>query len=573
MKRVLGYLKPYAASMTWGGVIKFIGTIMDLCIPWILAYMVDTIVPTKQVRPILLWGFLMIVCSVIALVGNVAANRMASRVARDTTRRLRHDLFCKILHLSCGQVDAFTVPSLVSRLSSDTYNVHQMFGMMQRVGVRAPILLLGGILVTLTLDPVLTLVMVAVLPFICLVVGLVSKHGIPLYRSVQKTADRLVRVVQENAAGIRVIKALSKTEYEKGRFEEVNREVFQKEIRAGNTMSVTSPMMNLLLNTGLILVILAGAFRVSSGATQPGKIIAFLSYFTIILNAMIMVTRIFMTYSKASASAARITEVLDAPEKMPIMPDDTIPTEDHISFNHVFFSYLGKQHDVEDIDFHLKRGETLGVIGATGSGKSTILALLLRFYDADQGVIRLNGRDIRSIPREIYHTKFGVVFQNDFLFADTIRENVAFGRTLRAEQLEQAVRYAQAGFALEDWPEGLEHPLTIKASNLSGGQKQRLLIARALAADPEILILDDSSSALDYRTDANLRRTLAEAFPHTTTILIAQRISSLQNADHILMLEEGRIVGSGTHKELLETCEAYRAIYQSQMGEREASSL
>lgn len=566
MRKILTYLRPYVPGMLLGLAIKFIGTIMDLLLPWILAYTIDEIVPVRSIRLIVIWGLVMVLCSVVALVTNIVANRMASKVARDTTEAVRHDLFKKISYLSCRQVDEFSIPSLEARLTTDTYNIHQMIGMMQRLGVRAPILLLGGIIVTLALEPVLSLVLILVLPFIGVLIYLVSKKSIPLYTGLQQAVDALVRTVRENIAGIRVIKALSKTTYEKQRFSVVNAEVVKREKRAGITMALTNPMMNLFLNLGLTLVIIVGAYRVNAGLTQPGKIIAFLTYFTIILNAMLSITRMFVLYSKGTASAGRICQVLDTPEDLELEPLDHIDNGCHISFDHVSFSYHKGKDSITDISFALKQGETLGIIGATGSGKSTLVRLLMRLYDTDKGEIRINGDDIRGIPSRELHTKFGIVFQNDVLFADTIAANIDFGRGLSREQLAAASASAQAKEFIDSLADGYEHMLTIKSSNLSGGQKQRILISRALAAHPEILILDDSSSALDYKTDSLLRKALSENFGGTTAIIIAQRVSSVLHADHILVMEDGRALGYGTHEQLLQSCESYREISMSQMG-------
>lgn len=566
MNRVIGYLKPYLGRMSLGLVIKFVGALMDLFLPWILSYMIDEVVPLRNTNLILLWGGVMILCGILALVTNVVANRMASWVARNATEHIRHDLFSKIMLLSSKQIDDFTLPSLELRLTSDTYNVHRMVSMMQRLGIRAPILLLGGIAITLMLEPYLSLVLILTLPFIALLVYSVSKRGIPMYTALQQGVDRMVRVVRENISGVRVIKALSKTEYEKGRFASANENVVSLEKKAGITMALTNPMMNLFLNGGLTLVILVGAWRVNAGLTQPGKIIAFLTYFTIILNAMLSITRMFVMYSKGSASASRISEVLDIPEDLVVVDKPIVQEEAHIVFDHVDFSYQKKEYNLEDIYFTLKRGETLGIIGATGSGKSTIVSLLMRLYDVDQGQIRINGKPVESYPAEELYTMFGVVFQNDFLIAESIQENIDFGRDLTMEQIERAARAAQAGDFIDALDDGFDHCLTARGTNLSGGQKQRLLVARALAKHPEILILDDSSSALDYKTDARLRNQLKEKFDDITTIIIAQRISSIMQADHILVLDEGKEIGYGTHAELMATCDIYREISTSQMG-------
>lgn len=570
MKRIFSqYLRPYLPRMTVGLTIKFIGTIMDLLLPWILSYLIDDVVPLGQLSLILWWGIIMILCAAAALVTNIIANRMAARVAQMTTQTLRHDLFNKISALSCRQADVFGIPSLESRLTTDTYNIHQMTGMMQRLGVRAPILLLGGIMITLRLEPVLSLILIATLPLLGGIIFYISRKGIPLYTRLQAGIDTMVRTVRENITGIRVIRALSKTDYECNRFSSVNQTVVQREKKAGITMALTNPVMNLMLNTGLTAVILVGAWRVNLGLTQPGKILAFLTYFTIILNALMSINRMFMMFSKGSASAARITEVLDTPEELLVQPA-ALPAPqadmDAIVFDHVSFSYEKKADNLTDLSFRLKRGETLGIIGATGSGKSTILHLLMRLYDPDSGEIRIDGRRIDTIPAEELHRLFGVVFQGDILFAGTIAANIDFGGGLSRQEIQQAADCAQAGEFIGRLSDGLDHRLTAKGTNLSGGQKQRVLIARALAAHPAILLLDDSSSALDYQTDAKLRAALREHFRDITTIVVAQRISSVMQADHILVMDDGCAVGYGTHAELMECCPLYREIGKSQIG-------
>lgn len=563
MKRVFAYLKPYIGRMFFGFLIKALGSFMDLGLPWVLAFIIDDIIPQNQVSLILWWGVVMVFLSIGARTFNIVANRMAARVARNTVQQLRHDLFQKILSLSGTQLDYFTISSLESRMTSDTYNIHNMIGMMQRIGVRAPILLVGGIIITSTLEPILTLILVGILPLLAMVVYFVSKKGIPLYTKLQLAVDKLVQVVRENITGVRVIKALSKTQYEKERFHQVNTEVSSNEQKAGIVMAVTNPIMNLLLNLGLTLVVIVGAFRVNGGYSQAGKIVAFLSYFAIILQAVMAITRIFVVYSKASASATRIAEVLEAEEDLPEMIFAEEGSQYHVEFDDVSFSYTSEPC-IRNVSFKIKQGESLGIIGSTGSGKSTLINLLMRFYDVQEGSIRLNGKDIRSFDKQQLRKSFGVVYQNDVLFADQISENISLGRDIPLEQVSAAVIDAQADFVSE-LEGGLDYRLSIKGSNLSGGQKQRLLIARALAGNPEILILDDSSSALDYRTDSQLRKAIRENHQGTTSIIIAQRISSVMKLNHILVIEEGQAVGYGTHEELLQSCEVYAEIYQSQL--------
>ncbi|SEW24270.1 ATP-binding cassette, subfamily B [[Clostridium] fimetarium] len=592
MKIIINYLKPHFNRMIVGFVIKFGGTLMDLLLPWILAYIIDEVVPQNNINKVLLWGVAMFFCALFAVLGNIIANRMAAGVAKDATRVLRNDLFEKITSLSFNQMDSFTEASLISRMTSDTYNIHNVIGRMQRLGVRAPILLIGGIALTMTLDPILSLILVASLPLLGVVVFFVSKKGIPLYIEQQSMADLLVRKVRESITGIRVIKALSKTNYEEKQFEKINANVVSKEKKAAIVMAITNPVMNFLLNMGWVLIIIVGASRVNVGLTKPGTIIAFLTYFTIILNAMLSITNLFVLFSKATASANRIEQVLNTCEDLKqvtnvYVDSDTGSYKDsdanrneyadansykdsqvpyRIEFDHVSFSYNKNYYSIEDVSFTLKKGQTLGIIGATGSGKTTIINLLMRFYDVDSGVIKIDGKDIRKYSHDEFYQKFGAVFQNDTLFEDTIYENINLGRELSDKQVEKAAEYAQILDHIKLMKNGFGADVSIKGANLSGGQKQRILIARALAKSPQILILDDSSSALDYKTDATLRNDIKKNFVDTTTIIVAQRVSSVMNSDIIIVVDEGKLVGKGTHEELLLTCQEYREISNLQLG-------
>ncbi len=564
MKTLLSYLSAYKLRMAIGFCIKAAGTLAELFLPLIMAHMIDNVAPAKDILTLSLWGAGMLACAAAGFVGNVVANRMASKVARDTTQRLRADLFSKTLRLSARQTDEATVPSLVSRLSSDTYNVHNMVGMMQRLGVRAPILLVGGVALTFMVDELLALILLAAVPVLAVIVILVSRRGIRLYDELQRRVDGMVRKVRDDHTGIRVIKALSRTQYESDSFRTVNESVVRGETRASTTMGITGPLMNAVLNLGMAAVIFFGAYRVAAGHTMPGDIIAFTSYFTIILNAVITVSRLFVIYSKGGASAKRIAAILALPEQLLSLPDGE--REDSVlRFDNVTFSY-GDVPALHGVSFSLAKGESLGIIGATGSGKSTVAALLLRFYDADEGRVLVDGKDVRTYELSDLRARFGVVFQNDFLMAASVCENIDFERGLAQEDIERAAATARADAFIREHG-GYDAMLTARGANFSGGQKQRLLIARALAASPAFLILDDSSSSLDYRTDAQLRKALPEQLPDTTIIMIAQRISSVRFADKILVLDRGEAVGFGSDEELMRTCALYRSIYASQHGE------
>lgn len=569
MKQLYKYIRPYIAYMLLATFIKLLGAFMELLIPNLMETMLDAKVPAGDLKGIYLYGGLMILAAAACLGFNIIANRMSAVSSGKVTLAVRHDLFERLETLSARQMDELTVSSAESRLTSDTYNINQFLARIQRVGIRAPMLLLGGTVMMLMMDAPLAFVLIALLPIIAIVVYFVTKYSLPLYTRQQSVLDQVVRVVQENITGIRVIKALSKTEYEKARFNDVNDELTRVDRKAGIVTGITNPASSLTMNIGLTLVVLIGAYRVYSGGCKAGVIVAFLQYFVMILNGMMGVTRIFVMYSKAEASAKRVASVLQTPEDLAVLPQEETAEADapHIEFRDVTFSYTGVGTNLSHLSFKLEHGQTLGIIGATGSGKSTVISLLLRLYDVNSGKILIDGQDIRSIPYETLRKKFGVVFQNDFLEAGTIAENIDFFRSLTQEDLGRAAKDAQAGFIREK--EGkMESPVAVRGNNLSGGQKQRLLIARALAANPEILILDDSSSALDYRTDADLRKALRQGYRNTTTVLIAQRISSLRHADLILMLSDGNVIGAGSHQQLMDTCPEYREIAVAQMGDR-----
>ena len=567
MNWIAAILKPLKKRITVGITIKVIGTVVELFIPFLLSYILENVIETNRMGSIVFYGVLMALCALAACVGNIVANRMAAKTTMLFATRMRKELFAKTLHLTARSTDSFTIPSLESRITSDTYNVQNFVGIIQRMGIRAPMLLIGGSIITLIMDRKLALVMIATLPLIFIVVYGISRMGVPLYTRVQQSVDGMVRVVREDAQGIRVIKALSKVDYENARYDKANKTLKRNEARAGTIIGIVNPVMTLLMNMGIVAVVAASAYFVANNTSSTATVIAFMQYFTLVSMAMMMLSRLFVMFTKCAASAKRIQQVLERESELKLVPDDGKGDPDtHISFENVTFSYLGKKNNIQNISFSLKKGETLGIIGPTGSGKSSILRLLMRFYDADEGTIRIHGKDVRSYTPEELTAMFGIAFQNDFVYADTIEENIRFGREIATEDIVRAAKTAQAHDYITSFSEGYSRMVTTGGTNLSGGQRQRLLISRAIAGHPEILILDDASSALDYKTDANLRQALAADIPETTVITVAQRVSSVKNCDLILVVENGEIIGSGKHEHLMETCPEYKEISDSQMG-------
>ena len=585
MKLIFRSMEKYRRMIFSAVILKLLGTLAELAIPYILEHILDDVVPLGNLSQVILWGILMFVAAFVTRTLNVTANRRAIDNAHRVSYDVRQALFRKIAYLDGNRFDSFGLPSLISRMTSDSYNVQSSVQQLQALCIRAPMMLLGGLAVTLIMDPGLAMILVVMLPFLILVVLTVSARGIPLFAAVQSKLDTLVRIMRENITGIRVVKALSKTEYEKRRFAKANGEMTDTDIAASTVMAIPGPFMQFCLNVGLTLVVLLGAKRVNGGTLEPGVILAFLTYFNMITQGVMGLSRIFMTMSKASASANRIDEVLRAESEQKVLSreEGLIPTGSGcIRFEQVGFRYGedsrsggdakdfaggGREKALDGISFSLEKGESLGIIGPTGCGKSTVISLLLRFYDATEGGVFLNGRDVRTYDRDDLRRRFGVCFQNDMVFQDTLRANVDFGRGLEAAAVEDAIRDAMAKEYVDALPEGLEYRADIKGANLSGGQKQRLLVARALAGKPDILILDDSSSALDYKTDAAMRRAIHENYGDVTLIMVAQRVSSVMGMTRILVMDEGKCIGYGTHQELLETCPAYRETFDIQMGD------
>ena len=602
MRFIYRYIKPIKYQIIFVLILKTIASFLELLIPYVLEHIIDDVVLDKSIVKVLIWGFLMIALAVLVRATNVFANRRAVKNATECIYNVRRDLFDKTMNMSGEVFDSFGLPSLTSRMTSDSYNVQNFIRMVQTMGIRAPILLIGGIVVTLVMDAGLASILCIIAPVMVVLVIFISIKGIPLFENVQRKVDNIVRIMRENITGARVVKALSKEEFEKKRFNTGNEELTGADMTASIVMALPGPLMQLFLNSGLTLVVYIGAKRVNAGVTEPGVILAFLTYFNMVLMGVMGVNRLFMMMSKADASAKRIEAAVDAKDTLLVEKsadadgtnvgngyDDVVDVETvdgignetdsiFIDFDHVSFGYAkiedGESIDGElrtraitDIDFKIKKGGSLGIIGATGSGKTTIFNLLMRFYDADKGVIRIEGRDVKTYEKDELHNLFGAVFQNDVLLTGTIKDNIVFGRDISDEDVINAAKAAGAYEFIEKYDDGINHHVNKLGANLSGGQKQRVLISRALAGKPKILILDDASSALDYRTDANVRRAIKDNLPDVTQLIVAQRISSIMNCDEILMLSEGQIIGRGNHEELLKFCEEYKEIFETQMGE------
>ena len=551
-------------------VIKFIGTFLELLIPYVLEYIIDVVAPTKSLKMVLVWGGVMIVLAILCRLFNKTANQRAVTSASKNIYRLRQDLFEKTIYLSSDVIDHITLPSLISRLTSDSYNILSFMQSSQTLGVRAPILLLGGFIVTFSMDRGMAMILAVMAPLIIAIVVFISRKGIPLYTTVQKKLDEVVRIMRENISGIRVIKALGKEKRESHHFEMADKDMEKSEIKAGFTMALPTSIVKVFMNIGLVLVVIIGAVRVSEGTMKPGVILAFLSYFQMIMMGVLTLNRFFLMMSKANASSMRIKDTMDSISSLSITEEESgneKAKEGYIVFDDVSFYYNGSSNAVSHISFSLERGKTLGIIGGTGSGKSTIINLMMRFYDPQKGNIFVDGKNIKSYELPSLRRHFGVVFQNDFIFHDTISSNIKMGRNISDEDMKKAAENAMAAEFIERYEEGYEHYSAIHGAAFSGGQKQRLLISRALSGDSPVIVLDDSSSALDYHTDSMVRKNILSNHKSSSLVIVAERVSAVMNADEILVLHNGEIIGRGRHDHLMESCDEYRDIYQTQMGE------
>ncbi len=581
MKFIWQYMKKLKGKLALSMSLKFCGAIAELALPRILTHIIDEVVPVGELRLVILWGLFMFFIACLTSFFNIAANRAAVRNAKKVAFEIRQDLFERTSTLSGRSFDAIGLPSLTSRMTSDSYNVQQFAQSLQVMCVRAPFLMLGGMIMMYSMDLVLATILLGIIIPLGLFVFFVSRKGIPLFHIVPEKLASVVRIMRENITGIRVVKALSKKDFEERRFDAANEAMFRSNTKASTIMALPGPVMNICLNIGLSLVVYIGARRVNGGLMKPGVILGSLTYFNIILMSVMGLNRIFMMMSKASASAKRIEEVIKTPEDQPVLTLEECLTpsgDEYIRMEHVNFRYQddggpeetsdGQERTLalSDLSFAIRRGESLGIIGPTGAGKSTIIQLLMRFYDVRDGGVFVDGRDVRGYDKDELRRNFGVVFQNDTIFNDTLLNNVDFGRALGEDAVNAAVKDAMAAEFVFGLKGGLDFVADIKGANLSGGQKQRLLIARSLAAKPRILILDDSSSALDYRTDAELRKTLGQNYQDSTLIMVAQRVSSIRNLSHILVLRDGETIGYGTHDELMAACPYYRDIARAQMG-------
>lgn len=572
------YIKPYWKFMILAPLFMIGEVFFDLLQPKLAAYIVNFGVVERNFQVIEHTGLLMVLVAFLSLVTGVSCNFFASRVSQNFSADIREEIFKKIQTFSFENMDKFQSGSLITRMTNDVIQIQNLMQVMLQGLVRAPSLLIGSVVMALLINVKLGLILFGTLLVLIIVLVIPIKFASPLFTKVQEKLDGVNTSIQENLAGIRVVKAFVRADYETKRFQKVNRDYTEISIRAARFIAINSPIVTLIMNICLVAILLYGGNMVWMNTVQVGDLVAFINYVVQVLSSLLMVSGVLMNITQANVSATRIQEVLTMKETM---KDNQVShtsalSASNIVFNNVVFSYNGstnaKDVVLQNIHFKAKRGDTVAIIGSTGAGKTTLVQLIPRLYEATSGSIEIDGRDIRNIALLELRKKIGMILQETILFTGTIRDNIAFGKVNAIqEEIEAATKIAQAHDFISKLPNGYDTIVGQKGVNLSGGQKQRISIARAILIQPPILIMDDSTSALDVATEKKLRVAIEKLSKQTISFMVAQRISSVIDAEKILVMEEGSIVGKGTHKELLATCEVYQDIYQSQFGKRELS--
>lgn len=573
MKKLFKYLKPYMLPTLLAPLFMLLEVAMDLMQPALMSRVIDVGVANADKAYIVRTCILMFVCALLGVTGGLGNMYFSTRAGYGFARDLRSDLYRRIQSFSFSDIDRFKTGSLVTRTTNDVTQIQNAFTTCIRMLVRAPFLCIGGVVMVLVLNAKLSLVVLAAIPFLTAMIVFLLKRGRPLFTSMQEKLDRVNTVMQENLSGIRVVKAFARADHEKAKFKVANDDLCDSTMRAMMMMSMAFPLINLIMNATMILMYAFGGSMVFHGELTPGEIMAFSNYIMQILMSLTMSSFMLMFLSRAGVSICRVLEVLNTQSDIVDGPDaDAAVTRGEVAFDHVSFAYPGQSGNVlSDITFTARAGETVAILGSTGSGKSTLISLIPRLYDASAGSVKIDGRDVRDYHLNTLRGAIGVALQESVLFTGTIEENLRWGdENASPEEIRHAAAIAQADSFVEKLADGYQTELGQRGVNLSGGQKQRLCIARALAKHPRILILDDSTSAVDLATEAEIQKGLRGAFGDMTVFIIAQRISSVMDADRILVMENGRVIDSGKHEELKKRCEVYREIVVSQLGEEAA---
>ena len=570
MKKLNTYLRPYKKELVLGPLFKLLEAVFELLIPALMVLIIDKGIGGTDQAYIVKIGLLMLGLSLIGLLSAFLCQYYASKVSQGFGTELRNGLFKQINTLSYEDLDKLGTNSLTNRLINDVNQVQIAIAMLIRLVIRAPFLCIGGLVMAIYLDFSLSMIILLLLPIFIFFLYLLMHRSVPIYRSIQKKLDKIVRILRENLSGVRVIRGYGRRDYEEERFYQANDDLSKELTRVGRISSLLNPMTSFLTNMAIIAILYFGGLRINLGAMTQGQVIAFISYINLIVLALLVVANLVILFTRAYASAGRIVEIL---EMKPSLKDEEVlyleedkNEEKALEFRQVYFSYEdGLDPVLKNVSFSLNRGESLGIIGVTGSGKTSLLNLIARFYDCQKGQVLVDGRDVKSYRQEDLRKKIGLVPQKSTLFSGTIRDNLSWARPdASLADIERASKISQSHDFVTSLDGAYDFILEEGGSNLSGGQRQRLAIARALVGQGDFLLMDDSLSALDYRTDRNLRRALKEDGKKRTTIIVSQRISGIKEADKILVMDKGEIVAQGNHKELLSKSDVYQKIYRSQ---------
>ncbi|MBP0959327.1 MAG: ABC transporter ATP-binding protein [Oscillospiraceae bacterium] len=567
MLKLARYLKNYIKEVIIGPFFKLIEAVFELIVPLVMAKIIDVGIENSDKSYILKMGGVMILLGVVGLCCALICQYLASRTSQAIGTDLRNDVFSKIGSLSYSQLDKFGSASLVNRIISDVNQLQLAVAMLIRLVVRVPFLIIGATVMAFSINTELAVIFVVIIPLVALSLYLVMSRSVPYYKRIQKNLDGVSGIVRENLNGVRVIRAFSGQDRENIRFQKATDIVMEENIRVGRISAILNPVCYVILNLAIIAILYFGGGKVYDGAVSQGEIIALVNYMTQISLALVVMANLVVIFTKAGASASRVNEIFD--ETPDISDGNGATTSENapaVEFKDVCFDYGNNgEYELEGITFSVRKGETIGIIGSTGSGKSTLINLIPRFYDTAKGEVFIDGANVKDYIVSELRRKIGIVPQKSALFSGTVRENLTIGNENASEEtIKKAIRIAQAEDIIERMPEGLETFIAEGGRNLSGGQRQRLTIARALVREPEILILDDSSSALDYVTDLNLRKAIKEETDNMTVFIVSQRANAIKNSDRIVVLDDGRISAIGKHEELLKTSDVYIEICKSQ---------
>jgi len=571
--KLVRFLKPYSLVLTAVVILVFIQSITNLYLPNLNSDIVDTGVVRGDTAYIWRTGGWMLLVAAGSAIAAVVAAYLSSLVAAGFGRDLRSRVFSRVESFSLHEFDKIGTATLITRTTNDITQVQMVLLIMLRMMIGAPIMAAGGIIMAISKDAELSLVLVVVLPLLVGLITFVAGKGIPIFKALQVKLDRLNLVLRENLTGIRVIRAFDRVDHERRRFQEANRDLTQTAIRVNQLMAVMMPTMMLVMNFTMVAIVWFGGVRIEGGHMQVGDMMAFIQYAMQIMWSMVMMSMMFIMIPRAEASAVRINEVLETVPEIsdPAHPSPASGRHGHVEFQDVTFSYPGaEQPALSHISFRADPGQVTAIIGGTGSGKSTLISLIPRFYDVGQGKVLVDGTDVRDMTQEALRARIGFVPQKAILFTGSIADNIRHGKEdASSEEVRQAAVTAQAAEFIAGMKDGFDSPIEQGGSNVSGGQKQRLSIARALIRRPEVYVFDDSFSALDFKTDARLRAALRKETAEATVIIVAQRVSTVMDADQIVVLDDGQIAGIGNHKDLMNTCAVYREIVSSQLSEEE----